>query len=212
MLGDGPEARAAEQAARAAGEGGRMAALGAAVEACRERAGDAGAAADADAGARVPADADRTVSGSQRDPRRLATAVARELRAASGRLAPRQRESLALRELIGLDYEEMAKLTGTDTDAVAASLADARIALREELRGPGAPQPPCDERDRALRTIARRQDGEPVSPVDADWLVAHLGHCRGCGQAHAAMLEATACYRAWSGNDAPAATAAGAPA
>jgi sigma-70-like protein len=210
MLGDGPAAREAEQAARAAGDGDPMAMLGAAVSACRERADADGAVAESATAQGAIADADRTASGPASDPRRLASAVARELRAASGRLAPRQREALALRELLGKDYDEMARLTGADTDAVASALADARISLREELRGPGAPQPPCDERERALRTIARRQDGQPVADADADWLVEHLGHCRGCGQAHAAMLEATACYGAWSADDEPSQAAAGA--
>ena len=197
ILGDGPSARAAEQAARAAGDGDRPAMLRAAVAACRERS----------AAAAPTADAARTASGTTTDPRRLAGAVARELRAASGRLAAPQHEALALRELLGLDYDAMAKLTGADTDAVATLLAQARIGLRQELRGPGAAQPACDERERALRTIARRQDAEPVAPADADWLIEHLGHCRGCAQAHAAMLEATACYRAWSPGDEPPATA-----
>ncbi|HEX4010490.1 MAG TPA: sigma factor-like helix-turn-helix DNA-binding protein [Solirubrobacteraceae bacterium] len=203
MLGDSPAAREAEQAARAAGKGDPTATLGAAVSACRERVDAEGAVAEG-----AIHDADRTASGPASDPRRLANAVARELRTASGRLAPRQREALALRELLGKDHDEMGKLTGADTDAVASVLADARISLREELRGPGAPQPPCDERERALRTIARRQDGQAVADADADWLVEHLGHCRGCGQAHAAMLEATACYRAWSADDAPSQAAA----
>ncbi len=92
-------------------------------------------------------------------------------------------------------------------------LAEARLDLRTQLRGAGAPQPDCDERERALRTIARRQDGEEVAAADDDWLIEHLGHCRGCRQAHAAMLEASACYRAWASPDTPgdpvAATAAG---
>jgi hypothetical protein len=63
------------------------------------------------------------------------------------------------------------------------------------------PLPPCDERERALRTIALRQDGEEVSAADEDWLIEHLGHCVGCARAHSAMLEASACYRAWRGDD-----------
>ena len=72
------------------------------------------------------------------------------------------------------------------------------------MRGAGVAQPECDERERALRTIALRQDGEGVAAPDDDWLMEHLGHCRGCRQAHAAMLEASACYRAWASPDTPA--------
>jgi hypothetical protein len=132
------------------------------------------------------------------DPAGLSEAVARELAAATARLPMAQRELLALRELLGLSYDEIVGVAGAETDAVPVLLARARLDLRAELRGAGATQPPCDERERALRTIARRQDGEEVPAADEDWLIDHLGHCRGCRQAHAAMLEASACYRAWA--------------
>jgi hypothetical protein len=64
--------------------------------------------------------------------------------------------------------------------------------------------PSCDERERALRTIAHRQDGEPVTDADEDWLIEHLGHCLGCARAHSTMLEASACYRAWRFDEAEA--------
>jgi hypothetical protein len=179
MLGDGPAARAAEERARADADGERAATLRAAVVAIRE----APEPAVDDDGAAEPAG--------------LSEAVARELAAATGRLPTAQRELLALRELLGLSHDEIAGVAGVDADAVPVRLARARLDLRAELRGAGAPQPPCDERERALRTIARRQDSEPVPAADDDWLIDHLGHCRGCRQAHAAMLEASACYRAW---------------
>lgn len=177
MLGDGSAARDAEHQALADGGAERLARLKAAVAACRGREGEHPAA---------PEEAS------------LSEAVAAELAAASSRLPDPQREALALRELLRLDYGELAEVAGQDPDAVAVLLARSRIALRVELRGPGEPQPDCPERERALRTLALRQDGQPVSKADDDWLVEHLGHCRGCGQAHAAMLEAVACYRAWS--------------
>ena len=72
-----------------------------------------------------------------------------------------------------------------------------RLALRKALRGhgPGA-EADCLERARALRCLVRRQDSEPLSAEDDDWLLAHLGECEECDGAHAAMLEASACYRA----------------
>jgi hypothetical protein len=121
-----------------------------------------------------------------------------------------EREALALRELLRLSYDELADATGVAPDAVPLLLAQARLDLRAQLRGAGVPQPECDERERALRTIARRQDGEEVAAADDDWVIEHLGHCRGCRQAHASMLEASACYRAWASPDLPADPLAGA--
>lgn len=180
MLGNGPTARAAEERARAGADGERTAMLRAAAAAIREgpepQAGDGGSS----------------------DPAGLSEAVARELSAATARLPVAQRELLALRELLGLSYGEIVGVAGVNAEAVPVLLARARLDLRAELRGAGAAQPPCDERERALRTIARRQDAEAVPAFDDDWLIDHLGHCRGCRQAHAAMLEASACYRAWA--------------
>jgi RNA polymerase sigma-70 factor (ECF subfamily) len=175
MLGDGAAARAADQEARQAGDD-RLAVLGAAVQATRRGEPEAPARPDAE---------------------NLAQAVAQELAQASARLPAAEREALALRELVGLSYEELAGVTGLDIAAVAPLLAQARLSLRAELRGAGAPQPACDERERALTTMALRQDGEEVPDADDDWFIEHLGHCRGCVQSHAAMLEGAACYRAW---------------
>jgi hypothetical protein len=186
MLGDGEAAVAAERAAHAAGDGDRTAALAAAVATCRER--DAGAGPGATAGGR------RAAAGGDGD---LAAAVARELRAATDALPERQREALALRELLDLSYDDVARVVGVEPAAVAPLLARARLRLRAELRGEPETPTTCPEHDRALRTIALRQDGQPVPAADDDWLLEHLGHCAGCGRAHAAMLEASACYRAW---------------
>jgi hypothetical protein len=45
--------------------------------------------------------------------------------------------------------------------------------------------------------MTRRQDREAVSLEDEDWLLEHLGSCESCPRLHAAMLEASVCYRAW---------------
>jgi hypothetical protein len=127
----------------------------------------------------------------------LAAAVAAELAAATGRLAPEQREALALRELIRLDHSELARVAGIDPAGVAPLLARSRIGLRAELRGTPAETGDCPERERTLRTATARQDSEPVSAADEDWLYEHLGQCAPCAQAHAAMLEGSTCYRSW---------------
>jgi transcriptional regulator with XRE-family HTH domain len=151
----------------------------------------------------APAATDPAAGDRPTDPARLADAVAGELAAASDRLPIAEREVLALRELLGLSYDELADAAGVERDAVAPLLARARLHLREALRGAAHPEPACDERERALRTIALRQDAEEVPAADENWLIDHLGHCRGCRQAHAAMLEASACYRAWASPEVP---------
>jgi hypothetical protein len=196
MLGDGPAARAAEEQARAGADGDRTTMLRAAAVAIRRSQDPAGEPAPtATAGTPEAGDLD---AADPPDPAGLSEAVARELAAATGRLRFAQREALALRELLRLSYDEIAGVAGVQADAVPLLLARARLDLRTALRGAGAPQPMCDERERALRTIARRQDAEGAPAADEDWLIDHLGHCRGCRQAHAAMLEASACYRAWA--------------
>lgn len=180
MLGDGEAAQAAERAGRKAAQGDRLQALTAAAAACR---------AHEDAAEKPTDDA--------AEPGSLAEAVARELAQATAQLPERQRAALALRELLGLSYDEVGAVVGVDPSAIALLLARARLRLRIELRGEAAAPPPCDERERGLRTIALRQDGEPVPEADEDWLIEHLGHCIGCARAHSTMLEASACYRAW---------------
>jgi Sigma-70, region 4 len=197
MLGRGEAAEAAERAGRQSAQGDRVQALTAAAEACRAHQDTWAQASDDGA-----------------EPGSLAEAVAREVAQATARLPERQREALALRELLGLSHDEVGAVVGLDPSAIALLLARARLRLRVELRGAGAALPSCDERDRALRTIALRQDGEPVAEADEDWLIEHLGHCVGCGRAHSTMLEASACYRAWRLDEeaaAPAGTGADAP-
>ncbi len=198
MLGDGRAARAAEETARGGGDGHRSAMLRAAVAAVRQGSEPASEPAPNAPAAIEPGGDERPT-----DPAGLPEAIARELAAAADGLPLAEREALALRELLGLGYGEIAAATDVAPEAVPLLLAQARLDLRTQLRGAGAPQPDCDERERALRTIARRQDGEEVPAADDDWLIEHLGHCRGCRQAHAAMLEASACYRAWALPDTP---------
>jgi RNA polymerase sigma factor (sigma-70 family) len=195
MLGQGEAADAAQRTGRDAAQGDRVRGLAAAALACREQL--SGGAGEAAAESEPPVAADG-------EPGTLAEAVARELAHATAQLPERQREALALRELLGLSYDEIGTVVELDPSAVGPLLARARLRLRVGLRGEGVPMPSCDERERALRTIARRQDGEPVNEADEDWLIEHLGHCVGCARAHSTMLEASACYRAWRVDEAQA--------
>ena len=67
--------------------------------------------------------------------------MARELARATARLPQRQREALALRELLGLGYGDIGRLIGIDPAAVAPLLARARLRLRSELRGTASRRP-----------------------------------------------------------------------
>jgi DNA-directed RNA polymerase specialized sigma24 family protein len=205
MLGQGKAADSAQRAGRDAAQGDRVRGLAAAALVCREQlSGGAGESAAAETLGGEPLAAERQPpAGPDGDPSSLAEAVARELAHATAQLPERQREALALRELLGLSYDELGTVVELDPSAVGPLLARARLRLRVALRGEGVPMPSCDERERALRTIARRQDGESVTEADEDWLIEHLGHCVGCARAHSTMLEASACYRAWRTDDAP---------
>jgi len=85
MLGHGEAAEAAERAGRQAAQGDRVQALTTAAAACRAH-----------------EDAEAETTDDRAEPGSMAEAVARELAQATAQLPERQREALALRELLGL--------------------------------------------------------------------------------------------------------------
>ncbi len=182
VLGKGVIAEQAAREARAGRTHDRVGALAAAAAACRarDRPGEPQAPPESSDGTRA-----------------LSAAVARELEAATARLPERQREALALRELLDLSYDQIGSVVGIEATAVAPLLARARLRLRAELRGIPETEVECAEREQALRALAQRQDSESVDDAQTGWLLEHLGGCEVCTQAHAAMLEAGVCYRAW---------------
>jgi DNA-directed RNA polymerase specialized sigma24 family protein len=181
VLGPGEQAEdAADEARRAAQGAERLELLAAAAAACRSRAGDEPPPQAAPAGD-------------------LASAVRAEVEQATAKLPERQREALALREALGLGHDEIAAVMRIDPAAVAPLLSRARLRLREERRGAPAGLGECPDRERALRLLAMRQDAEPADADDADWILTHIGECEDCGAAHAAMLEASVCYRGAAG-------------
>jgi DNA-directed RNA polymerase specialized sigma24 family protein len=182
VLGPGAAADAASREALGHDAGDRAWLLAGAARACRDRADQ-------------PCEAQPEPSGALS----LTTAVAMEMASAAAELPERQREALALRESLGLSHAEVATVMGIEPAAVAPLLARARLQLRAQRRGGPAETTDqrCEERDRALRLLALRQDSEPVGSDDDGWLHVHLGRCGNCKRAHAAMLEASACYRAW---------------
>lgn len=205
MLGAGALAIHASHEAFVTGGTDRIDRLTGAVQACRSRAEEAsasGAAGAADAAGAAGA-------GSGDGSGTLADSVAREVADANAQLSPDQQEAVALRDLVGLSHEQIALVLQISPYAAGMLVARARLALRARRRGVDEePDDSCPDRERALTLIVRRQDREPIAAEDDDWLLAHLGSCESCSRVHAAMLEASVCYRAWRTPD-PAATRPG---
>jgi RNA polymerase sigma factor (sigma-70 family) len=188
VLGASPLAEAAAEQARAERHRARVPKLAAAIKACRARADSVETAGFED-----PDDAPHE---------ELARAVQRELTAATAKLPERHREVLALRELLGLSHKEIARAMHASQATIPLLLARARLGLQAERRGTSAEED-CDDRERSLRLLALRQDGERVQPADQQWLFEHMADCGGCATAHAVMLEASVNYRAWRPAPAP---------
>lgn len=197
MLGAGALAIHASHEAFVTGGTDRIDRLTGAVQACRSRAEEAAAAGSGVAGI---GDGSAT----------LADSVAREVADANAQLPLDQREALALRDLVGLSHEQLALVLQISPYAAGMLVARARLAVRARRRGVDEePDESCADRERALTLMVRRQDREAVASEDEDWLLSHLGSCESCRRVHAAMLEASVCYRAWRTPD-PAATRPGA--
>jgi DNA-directed RNA polymerase specialized sigma24 family protein len=196
VLGSPELAQAAAARAQANSSADRLAQLAHAARGCRERAELADGSPPSESSPPGPTPA--AALAPEPAPPGLAAAVALELEAANARLPERHREAMALRELLGLSYDQIAAVMGLETAAVGPLLARARLRLRSELRGPLPPSAEaCTAQERAIRLLARRQDSEPVSSQDEGWLLEHLDGCGPCAHAHAAMLEASVCYRGW---------------
>jgi hypothetical protein len=202
MLGAGALAIHASHEAFVTGGPDRIDRLTGAVQACRSRAQEAGATGAAGAAA-----AGGTGIGDGSGT--LADSVAREVADANAQLSPDQQEALALRDLVGLSHQQLALVLQISPYAAGMLVARARLALRARRRRVDEePDDSCPDRERALTLMVRRQDREPIATEDDDWLLAHLGSCESCLRVHAAMLEASVCYRAWRTPD-PAATRPG---
>jgi RNA polymerase sigma factor (sigma-70 family) len=122
-----------------------------------------------------------------------------QVRAANARLAPRYREVLALREVAGLSYGEIAAILGVSANAAAQLLWRARRKLREELRidALASVTPTSEDCERAQLLIGMREDGEQLEELDADWLDEHLEECGSCRASRSMLLEVGMSYRAW---------------
>lgn len=131
----------------------------------------------------------------------LLSAQQEEIRQANASLPPRQREALALRELEGLSYDEIAEQMGMNRNSVAQLISRARISLRDALRATAlgtvaGAGPDCEK---ALPLIAMRDDAQLKSGDERlGWLKTHLAACDRCTLGAEAMAEAGASYRAWA--------------
>lgn len=129
-----------------------------------------------------------------------------EVRVANGRLAPRQRLVLALRELEDRSYAEIGVIVGLNENAVAQLLARARESLRLELRlAQTDPSRLPDECRRNLPLLSRHLDGQ-LRGARLDSTLAHLESCERCQAALDSMREASRRYRLlppllWAGED-----------
>ena len=114
-----------------------------------------------------------------------------EVGAANQRVSPRQRMTLALRDLEGSPDDEIALALGADTATVGALVARARLRLRQELQLPRVGDG-CDDRMAELSAYA---DG--TLPHDGRaGLETHLADCPSCRAALFALREAVVRYRA----------------
>jgi RNA polymerase sigma-70 factor (ECF subfamily) len=136
------------------------------------------------------------------EPERAAMLSAQQasVRAANDRLPARQREVLALREVEGMSYAEIADTMEMNSNSVAQLISRARTALRNELRigVASAVAPASSDCERALPLLAMTQDGEFPDPADRAWLQTHLSACSGCRVSSEEMAEAGVSYRAWA--------------
>jgi hypothetical protein len=140
----------------------------------------------------------RLIENARDDPAPHATSPA--VRQANGRLEVRHREVLALRELLGCSYAEIAGIVGAGDRTVAELLWRARLALHDELNGSrlASIAPLADSCRRALALIACDWDAERCDRGERDWLRGHLRTCGKCRVSQEAAREASIAYRAWS--------------
>ena len=119
-----------------------------------------------------------------------------EVRVANGRLAPRQRLVLALRELEDKSYAEIGVVVGLNENAVAQLISRARESLRTELRlAQVDPSRLPEECQSFLPLLSRHLDGQ-LHGAQLERTLGHLEGCERCQDALDSMREAQRRYRA----------------
>jgi DNA-directed RNA polymerase specialized sigma24 family protein len=135
----------------------------------------------------------------------VAEPTSSRVRDANARLGVQHREVLALRDLLGCPFGEIAQILGTGRDTVPERIWRARLELRDELEG---------SRLRAIAPVARScRDALALMVMDWDeeldddeeraWLQRHLRTCGKCRLSRQALREASAAYRQWMPAAAP---------
>ncbi len=118
---------------------------------------------------------------------------------ANAKLAPRHREALALREVAGRSYDEVAAIMGITPNAAAQLIWRARSKLRVALTAGAVASVVATSEDCELAQVllSKAQDGEAVEEADRLWLEEHLDECGSCQTANRMLLAAGASYRLW---------------
>jgi len=123
-----------------------------------------------------------------------------QIRQANGKLAPRHREVLALREVCGLSYEEIGQIMGISENAAAQLIWRARAKLKEALTAGAVASVVAATEDCELAQLLlnRLEDGEPITDDEQEWLDEHLDECGSCRAARGLVVEMGASYRMWA--------------
>jgi len=122
------------------------------------------------------------------------------VRIANGKLAPRHREVLALREVGGRSYEEIGQIMGISENAAAQLIWRARAKLKVALTAGAVASvvAATDECETAQMLINRLHDGESITDAEQEWLDEHLEECGKCRAARGMIFEVAASYRLWA--------------
>lgn len=118
-----------------------------------------------------------------------------KVRQAAGGLNENQRAALILRELEGLDYDEMSEVMDSNRNAIGALLSRARLKFREELRMAHVPTDQVPEECEAvIALLSPYIDGE-LSATAVGEVESHLARCTFCAAALEEMEEASRSFR-----------------
>lgn len=118
------------------------------------------------------------------------------VRLANSQLRPRQRQALALRELEGMSYQQIADVLGLKANAVAQLICRSRVKFKEELCSAAVKAARSRACDRALPLLSMSLD-EELEGAKRRWLDKHLATCEGCRESLEALQEVSISYRSW---------------
>lgn len=122
------------------------------------------------------------------------------VRVANGKLPPRHREVLALREVGGRSYEEIGQIMGISENAAAQLIWRARAKFKGALTAGAVASMVAmtEDCETAQVLINRLHDGESITDAEQEWLDEHLDECPKCRAARGMIFEVAASYRMWA--------------